>query len=192
MTLNSVREFDLELRDLPSPVTNECSVGRWYTAAIPEGFKPDRPDDIKFSFLLDEEEQSTEAQCFQECCTLGPSRCQYVWFYKSTCVAVACQLYSNSGSCRPVHVNNLPSDVSSYVSMIYNSIDNTLPSSSPLPPSTLAPTTVTTTSHQYNNIPPRPTITPSDAVIYDDSEITLTAGESVTYPSQVNKQYMIP
>lgn len=143
-----------------------CNTGTWYRGAFPKGFRQETPEDVSFRILFQDQEM-TKPRCLQGCCELGPLICQHLWFFKTNCLAVACQP-PTSTNCTPKQlVSTNPSAVSAYVSIVYDGIG------SPPTPATPAPSTAVTPVIQHLMV----TISPSD-VITQDSDILLSASSS--------------
>ena len=93
----------------------QCKHGAVNSGAVPAG--DESVDHIEkigaFSSM------TSGKECVQQCCNLGPLRCQYVWIIQRECYAVACS--DHPKLCKPMKVvgkNGQPVD-SLYVEMIY-------------------------------------------------------------------------
>ena len=159
----------------PNPVSQQCTVpDKLDDGTVPKGFAVNGPDGLDFVLLLFDGPQISRSQCLRECCALGPQQCQYLWFLRTKCYAVACDSYSTN--CNPVR---LPAGVPPSAS-IYIRIQHNMGNGNTLQPATGPPSTL---SHEDSFL---------QAVIYpanvktQDSEIHLSArpstkGQQVSY-----------
>ena len=60
--------------------------------------------------------------CFIQCCSLGPSGCQYIWIFGNICFAVACTA-EGASNCQPKTTDGLGLN-SYYLTMTYSESSN--------------------------------------------------------------------
>lgn len=144
----------------------------------PLGFDDQEMRGVILTLLLDSDELS-ESACLHQCCSLGPSKCQYLWFFETKCIAVSCSqslpLYCRSVPAPPY----IPPADTKYLGIQYNRWTSNWADgesiSPPTVPTNRPPFVEETMSSLPNpNKPPEVGISPKDVVI-QDSEVTLSA-----------------
>ena len=67
-------------------------------------------------------EANSPVQCLQQCCTLGPTTCQYIWVLKDKCYAVACSPMTES-LCMPREMSSNDGPATGYYKIQYSNPD---------------------------------------------------------------------
>ena len=101
-----------------------CDVNGELLGAYPVGFSVEGAQGITFISLFQGGKLS-ESLCLQECCSLGHLKCQYVWFYRDQCVAVACSPFRTDYCQYELVPPRIPSYLSKYVWVSYTSLEET-------------------------------------------------------------------
>ena len=127
---NTLDGFQSPPRSSVGHESQQCEAGTWYRGAYPKGFY-NGPSGLRSVVLLMDGQERSESQCFQKCCELGRQRCQHLWFFRTKCYAISCDLYSDH--CDPISVpSNIPTSTSVYIDIHYST--NTSPPSEETPP----------------------------------------------------------
>ena len=153
-----------------------CRVTGERYGVYPQGFSVEGARGILFLPLFDGA-QLSETACLEKCCALGPLRCQYLWFFRRKCIAVACNPYQSFYCNYSPVPSHIPSSDSKCISVQYGSGEDDLWQS--VSAFSLATTTPTSTIAEgtmssLRNQPPEVGIVPSD-VVTQDSEVVLSA-----------------
>ena len=159
--------------------SQKCIMASVHLGAYPLGFRMEEVRGFTLLPLFDSDQLSEDA-CLQKCCTLGPTKCQYLWFIETYCIAAACRTslpYYCGYAQIPPHI---PHVGAKYVSIQYSldvsSWENGRTLSPPTAPNNQPPLAEETTSllHNGNQPPTVGVILPKD-VVTQDSEVVLSA-----------------
>lgn len=165
--------------DPPSrnPGSLRCGVGTTHLGVYPLGFDDQEMRGVILTLL--DSDGISESACLHQCCSLGPSKCQYLWFFETKCIAVSCSqslpLYCRSVPAPPY----IPPADTKYLGIQYNRWTSNWADGESISPPTVPtdrpPFVEETMSSLPNpNEPPEVGISPKDVVI-QDSEVTLSA-----------------
>jgi hypothetical protein len=160
--------------------SQQCIMATVHLGAYPLGFRMEEVRGFTLLPLFDSDELSEDA-CLQKCCALGPTKCQYLWFFETNCIAAACRpslpYYCQYAQIPP----HIPHVGAKYVSIQYSFRDvsswgNGRTLSPPTAPNNQPPLAEETTSllHNGNQPPTVGVILPKD-VVTQDSEVVLSA-----------------
>ena len=99
-----------------SSSSDNCKVADHYQNSIPSG----NIRELDITPL----EANSPAQCLEQCCTLGPTACQYIWVFKEKCYAVACSPVTES-LCMPREMSSNNGPATGYYKILHSEDSNT-------------------------------------------------------------------